>query len=358
MTTLPNVKRTTVKGRTYYYHRGTGERIPGAPGEADFDEAYQRLERAHAERLAQEADRADTLGQLFAVYRASPSFKEKAPATRADYREAMDYLHPLDALPLVQIDAPFIARLRDRAFEQKKRWFANHLLRFLSALFNWARPYGHISTNPVEQIPKIRRPRGMAPANRPWTLAEVDSVMAALPAHLRVALALGAYAGLREGDVIRIQWMKYDGRVIESRQIKTGDAVWVPAHSDLRAALETEAVRRAIGGEDQFATIVVGARGSPFTESGFRACFFKVVRALTAAGTVQPGLTFHGLRHTSATMLADAGCDTRDIMSITGHRTEAMASHYAAGADRRRRAEGAIVKLEAFTDRHRKNGGK
>lgn len=96
-------------------------------------------------------------------------------------------------------------------------------------------------------------------------------------------------------------------------------------------------------------TIVVGQRGEAFTESGFRARFFKVIRQLTADGEVGLGLTFHGLRHTAATMLADAGCDTRDIMAITGHKTEAMAQRYTRHADQRRRATLAIAKLEAFT---------
>lgn len=95
-------------------------------------------------------------------------------------------------------------------------------------------------------------------------------------------------------------------------------------------------------------TIVVGQRGEPFTESGFRARFFKVIRQLVAEGKVQPGLTFHGLRHTAATKLADAGCDTRDIMAITGHETEAMVARYTRSADQKRRAPAAIMKLEGI----------
>jgi len=61
-------------------------------------------------------------------------------------------------------------------------------------------------------------------------------------------------------------------------------------------------------------------------------------------------LTFHGLRHTAATMLADAGCDDRDIMSITGHKTAAMVAKYTAKADQRQRATAAIARLERTQD--------
>lgn len=67
--------------------------------------------------------------------------------------------------------------------------------------------------------------------------------------------------------------------------------------------------------------IVVGARGNPFTESGFRARVFKLIRELRDAGRVAPGMTIHGLRTTTATMLAEAGADTQTIMAITGHIT-------------------------------------
>lgn len=95
-----------------------------------------------------------------------------------------------------------------------------------------------------------------------------------------------------------------------------------------------------------------GCRGRPLTESGFRSLFFRFIRALEAEGAVGKGLTFHGLRHTAGRMLADAGCDTRDIQAVLGHRTSAMSEHYAKEADTRRRASAAITKLERARPRH------
>lgn len=354
---MRNVKRTTVRGQTYYYHRPTGVRLPEEPGSVAFDSEYARLESITVETPVEIAPATcKTLGALLTAYRGSPAFLDKANATKADYLSAMDWLKPLHDLPLLRIDTPLIARLRDQAFKTRKRWFANHLMRFLSALFNWARPYGYMASNPAAAVPKIRKPRGERVVNRAWTPVEFVAVMEAMPPELRVAVALGAYAGLREGDVIRLTWTAYDGAVIESRQLKTGDPIWVPAHSDLRTLLtEARAGRPALAAKliakskPVPLTIVVGQRGEAFTESGFRARFFKVIRRLVADGTVQPGLTFHGLRHTAATMLADAGCDTRDIMSITGHKTEAMVRRYTERADQKRRALSAISRLENFT---------
>ncbi|MFD0388263.1 tyrosine-type recombinase/integrase [Tistrella bauzanensis] len=89
-------------------------------------------------------------------------------------------------------------------------------------------------------------------------------------------------------------------------------------------------------------TIVTGMRGKPLTVEGFKTVFFRLRDKLQAEGKIRPGLTFHGARHTAATMLADVGCDERDIMAVTGHKSTAALRKYIEQADRRRRAEKAI----------------
>lgn len=158
----------------------------------------ERLNKA-AEKAAS-GPAAGTLGSLIVAYRSSPEWAEKAPATKADYQDIFDYLKPMADLPLVLIDGPFVVKLRDKVFAKRKHRFANYVIQVLSLLFNWGRPRGHTTTNSAKNVPKLRRPRGEADANRPWTVEEFSIVMAALPVELRPALALGAYAGLREGD--------------------------------------------------------------------------------------------------------------------------------------------------------------
>lgn len=202
---MRNVKKVSAKGRTYYYHRPTGTKLPGTPGTPEFQAEYERLEGvAVAVQEARRPTIARTLGELFVAYRGSPAFLDKAASTKADYLEAMNWLKALHDVPLDAITTPFLTHLRDDAYTKRKRWFANHLIRFLSALFNWGRPYGHMSANPAEAVPKIRRPRNAPVVNRPWSPAELRKVMEAMPAELRVAVALGAYAGMREGDAIRL----------------------------------------------------------------------------------------------------------------------------------------------------------
>lgn len=47
-----------------------------------------------------------------------------------------------------------------------------------------------------------------------------------------------------------------------------------------------------------------------------------------AVGKVQPGLSFHGLRYTQGTKLAEAGCDAPTIAAVLGQATTKIAEHY------------------------------
>src|SRR4029077_13792798 len=56
---------------------------------------------------------------------------------------------------------------------------------------------------------------------------------------------------------------------------------------------------------------------------------------------------FHGLRYSAAKTLAEAGCSTHQIASITGHKTLGMAQKYSKGVEQRRLATEAMTKLLA-----------
>ncbi len=61
-------------------------------------------------------------------------------------------------------------------------------------------------------------------------------------------------------------------------------------------------------------------------------------------------VVFHGLGKTAAVMLADVGCTTKQIAAVTGQ-LDNMVSHYTKGADQKRLAAAAIIKLERTGDK-------
>jgi len=225
---------------------------------------------------------------------------------------------------------------------KRKRRFANYVVQVFRLLFAWGKPR-KLAPRLLAEVSLTRKTRAAPKANRAWTPDECAAVLAAGTGGIQVAIALGMYAALREGDVIRFPWSGYDGSALNWTQGKAGDPVWLPAHRDLRAILDEAAkTRRAI-------TIVTNRAGTAYTGNGLRTLFFRLIRKLEKEGQIGPGLTFHGLRHTAGKMLAEAGYDTRTIATVLGHRSEVMARHYSEQEDRRRRAVVAIKLLERRT---------
>lgn len=136
---IRGVKRVRSKGRLYFYHQKTGERIKAPPNTTEFVVEVERLDRqARSTREHTEAKRG-TLGGLIAGYRASPEYIRLADRTRTDYAKVFDYLASIDGIPLIQLSGSAVIKIRDRALAQKKRRFANHVLQVLGTILNGGR---------------------------------------------------------------------------------------------------------------------------------------------------------------------------------------------------------------------------
>jgi integrase len=123
---------------------------------------------------------------------------------------------------------------------------------------------------------------------------------------------------------------------IDVRQQKTDELLWIPCHSQLKAALD-RATRKS-------EYILTTQHGSGYSAGAF--CNM-IAEATTQIGHKQ--YTAHGLRKNAAKALAEAGCTVHQIMAITGHKTLRQAMHYAKGAAQKQLAEEAIGKLESAT---------
>lgn len=342
---LRGIKRVRAKGRIYYYHRATGSRIMAPPNSAAFIAEVRRLDdqnlapvRPQTKFSRQAKYAVGSWGALVAAYRASPEFSRLAPRTKSDYGKILDYLAALDDMPVIQLTSATCLKIRDKAFSQHKRRFANYVIHMLSVVLGWGKPRGHVAENAALGLPKIAKPRDAPEANRAWADDEADAVLGAAVGGLRVAIALAMWAGPRGEDVVRMPWSAYDGQNVEWRQGKTGEAVWLPADYRLREILD--ATPRVA------TTIVTGALGRPWKHATLRKEFRALILRLMADGLVRPGITFHGLRTTAGTNLADEAADIRAIQARLGHKSAAMAIHYSRGADRKRAATAAVHVLE------------
>jgi integrase len=293
---------------------------------------------------AEQKVRAGTLRSLVLDYRASERFTDLKPRTRQDYKKVFNFIDPILDQPLSAFDTTTVIALKNRWKEVRGRCFVNYVITVLKLVFGHGMDEQLVASNPVSGVRRIRRNKNAVPLNRKWEATERTAVWAACPPQLRLPLAIGLTSGMREGDVLALKRGAIkDGR-IKIRTAKRDVWIDIPVSLQIREAIASQPAHDAI-------TLCVTSRGTPWTEDGFRASFFKFIKRLEQAGGVQPGLTFHGLRHTVASVLAENAASAEDIAAVLGHKSSAMAEHYAADADRSRRTRATISKLRVFDGR-------
>jgi integrase len=332
---LKPVQRRLATGdlRVYWYHRATGKRLLADPRTAEGMLEVRRLDDAAQTLKAAGAAATGSLAALWIAYadRGTPEWTGLKPRTRSDYQKVRLWLGAAAEKARVRsITSENVLALRDKAFKTKGRRFANYVVSVLHILLGWGKLRGWVEHNAAHGVPSIRRPTGARKVNRAWTPVEVAAFAAAAPTQLLVPFALGLFAGMRQGDALIVTWSAVTAGRLEWIAGKNGEECEAPITDPLRLVLSE--ARAARGDALQ---IAVNSYGEPWSQSGFRASFFKLVRRLVAEGKLKPGCTFHGLRHTIGAHASNDGHSDRRVAAAIGDRSPAMAQIYARDADRR-----------------------
>jgi integrase len=331
-------------GKWYAYHRKSGKRLKSEFGTSEF---FAELEAINTESKGMEA-KPGTLGALIVSYRGSAGFKSLKARTKSDYEKVLEYLRPLAPSPLAELTQGWVARLRDKTFEKRKRKFANYVLTVLSILFEHGIEQELMPANPVSKVKRVRKASDAAEANRPWLDYEREAVTGALPAHMALPVALMMYCGLDPQDALQLPRKAVSQGRLDTRRGKTGVPIWVPLPAPVIDALAAEPKHRATT-----LTLCANSYGKPWTVSGFRASWRPIRQKLEKEGKVQPGLTLKGLRHTVATILREMGKDYSTIADMLGQKTEAMAKHYSRRADTSKKMAQTVSDFEAEVNRRK-----
>lgn len=339
----PHVRRVRLKGKEYFYYqafRGTwrqGPRVklPGAPFQIDGspDEAWWRAYRSVAGAEATDA-KAGTFAAMVADYKASPEWRELAPATRASWQLWLSYVERAwGDLPVRGIEIHHILKLRDRFADKPAT--ANNVLRVLSAVLSWGVLRKFLTANPCLGARGLKL-KGGAPYD-PWPWAMIELLRQAAPARLWHVAAVALYTGQRQGDVLAMRWSDIEADQIHVEQSKTGKRLWVAVHKDLRAILE------CLPRTGEF--LLRNDHGEPWTESAFKSAWRRLLHDERLSEIKSKRLVFHGLRKSAVVMLLEAGCTDAEVAAITGQSRE-MVEHYARAVNQRRLAAAAILKWE------------
>lgn len=287
--------------RKYYYAWKNGPRLPGKPGEPEFHAAYN----AAVARKVQPP--AGTLLSIMQGFQASSDWDDLAERTRKDYVKLIKLIEqrfgdfPLAGLADRRTRGIFMEWRDERANASRRQ--ADYGWQVLARILSWAHGRGLVIANPCEKGGRLYRG---SRADKVWTDDDERTFLASAPAHLHLPLLLALWTGQRQGDLLRLTWMQYDGEEIRLQQSKTGARVVVPVGRPLREVLDARRQKAGL--------LLLNSEAEPWTADGFRSSWRK---ACLAAGIV--GVTFNDLRGTAVTRLALAGCTEAEIATITGH---------------------------------------
>lgn len=207
-----------------------------------------------------------------------------------------------------------------------------------------------LAYNPANAVELPEVEGGIA---RPLGVEEARKLLAATAADRLAALwRLALVTGLREGELLGLVWDDVDGsRLAVHAQLQRlsaergGDANgWArtepkAARGVTRIALDAETARvlaahrvRQAGERTAawryFGMVFVNERGNPYHAADVRTLFADACKRAGIAGR-----RFHDLRHTSATLMREAGVAEDTRMARLGHSTTAMARHYGAASE-------------------------
>ncbi len=287
-----------------------------------------------------EALHAYTLSAWFAEWLAMKGASaSKGTLTRYEQvcRDFEAFLGSRANAPLQAITPTDIRKFRDKLHAEGRapRTVNITVRKILNVPFEAARKRGYITNNPTFGVDEIK-PRGAeAKAHRePFAPDEIDALLAVAGNEWRGAIIIGATTGLRLGDVARLTWgcLSADGKTLTVETRKTGKTVILPVHPDLTAWLKKQP--RGIGNAYMLPSLADQTTGG---KHGLSLQFRRLMDAagITAkvihrqgAGRTTSSKSFHSLRHTFVSGLANADVPADVRQRLAGHADDKTHQRY------------------------------
>lgn len=272
-----------------------------------------------------------------------------APKTKWLYRHALDSrILPVFGDERLGDVTPALVRTWWAGLDKSTPTANSHAYRLLKTIFNTAVADKLVNQNPVavEGAGKLSQRRDL----EVLTAAQLAALVADMPVEYRAAALVLAWCSLRFGeaielrrrDIVRVEGVASVIRVRRSAtkvgdRIVVGDPksnagsrdVSIPPHV---ATVLTEHMHDRVGpGPDAF-LFTTRRGGGRLTQRAFTLAFKNSAEKVLK----RTDLRVHDLRHTGATLSAQAGATTRELMTRLGHSTPAMSlryQHSSAGRD-------------------------
>jgi integrase len=210
-------------------------------------------------------------------------------------------------------------------------------VRTIGAAFNVARKLGLIAFNPAERALTIRPIAAESSHRGIFSEEQVAALINAAQGEWKTLILLGYYTGARLGDCAKMQWGCVDiaRGVIDFVPEKTrrkNKRIVVPLHPVLLAHIQAF----PISVEPEAFLCPTLANKTTGGKNGLSALFRRIMDGAGVDSKTSQGLglrqfsklSFHALRHSFTSGLANAGISAELRMKLTGHSSEAVHRGY------------------------------
>lgn len=295
------------------------------------------------------------------LYIASPLFVELCSAYLAGKASTMarstssNLIVKLDAvivpalgdLPALGIDADVLDKYVANRLRAVKATTVHHELSYIRAILRFAVKRGLLPRNPMAGYEFLKRDDATI---LPMSHAEIEAVLKHSPEHLRRAILLSFFLGLRPGasellslKYNQVNWTAMSITVISARK---GGVMRreVPIHPALPLRKWFEA-----DGSNQDRHIITW-QGKPVARIRMS---FEHAKSLAGVGGRK--IPLYSLRHAFVSTLLHQGVDLKTVADISGHDVRTMLKHYAHSMSGARTA--AIMQLPALHSGGAENEG-
>lgn len=306
------------------------------PGTAAFKAEYSAA--VAGARPVVLPEKVGTVANLIAGYRRTAAFRNLADSSKHVYNLVLDRFQDAHGHRLVHDLPRGKAESIISKIGEETPAMANLSRAVLRKLFDVAIKTDMRADNPFSHIDRYK-----GGTHHTWTDEEIAAYEKRWPlgTRERLAFALLAYTGQRVGDVAAMRRADMKNGVIRVVQQKTGTELFLPVHDELARAIKA--------GPHNINFLIGNAQGlaiSRHTLSG-------IIRAGVKGAKLPTHCVAHGLRKALLRRLAENNATTKQIASVSGHKTLAEIERYTAKADQKRLSKTAMGLLTAP-----KNGGK
>lgn len=298
---------------------------------------YERAQKNELPPIGSSRTKPGSIDALAVDFYASAEWQTLRPTTRRTYKGILDRFRDLrrgetrcGSLAVAQLQPKHIRKIIDGMADRSAA--ANNFLKVLRVVLAFAVDRGWRDDNPASHIkPLKRRTDGFLT----WSEDDIAKFEAHWPLGTkeRLAFDLLLYTAQRSGDVRRMGLQHVSDGYIRVVQEKTGAALQIPVHPNLRASLDAVATEHL--------TFIVTKHGQGYTAKGFSQW---VSESANLAG-LPKAASAHGLRKAAARRLAEAGCSAHMIMSVTGHRSLKEVERYTRAAGQKDLATSAMKRI-------------